>query len=141
MRRYLIQPFAFAILTAAPHSEATAQGRMTHPFTQQEVFEGLRRFFPEEEARKLAADAAVQAVAPKDSAASGTTPRPEGAIDFSQDVLIVMSFLSEETRAKVERWRRRGGREPSAEEQRAWERRRIELQEWAKDGYRRAPER
>ena len=108
---------------------------MAHPFTYQELFEGLRRFFPEAEARELA----TEATTPAPWRQSGTSPLWQEAIDFSQDLLIVMTLVSNETREKVEQWRRLGGHEPSPGEQADWNRRRAELMAWARDGYRRSP--
>ena len=139
MRRHLIQPYALAIFLAVPYSVAASQGGMTHPFTYQELFEGLRRFFPDEEARQLATEAATPAVPRPGGAQLGRSTQSRETIDFTQDLLILMSFISEETRAKVEQWRRRVG-EPSPAEQAAWNQRRVELMEWARDGYRRRPE-
>ena len=108
---------------------------MTHPFTYQELFHGLRVFFPEEEAHELAKQAVTAA-----TRQSGTSVRPRESIDFSQDLLIVMSLLSDETRDKVEQWRRWDGHEPTPEEQADWSRRREELIGWARDGYGRLPD-
>lgn len=139
MRWHLIQAFALAILLAVPYSVAAAQGGMTHPFTYQELFEGLRRFFPDEEARQLATEAVTPSVPRTRGTQSGRSTEPQETIDFSQDLLIIMSLISDETRAKVEQWRRRFG-EPSPGEQAAWNQRRVELMEWARDGYGRRPE-
>ena len=108
---------------------------MTHPFTYQELFQSLRRFFPVEEAHELATQAAAPPVSPAGRGESGTSPQPQAAIDFSLDVLLVMSLMSDETRDKVEKWRRRGGRETSPEEEAEWNRRRAELMEWASGVY------
>ena len=113
---------------------------MTHPFTYQELFQGLRRFFPVDDAHELATQAATPPVSPARRGQSETSPRPQAAIDFSLDVLIVMSLMSDETREKVEQWRRRAGRDPSPGEQAEWNRRRAELMEWAREGYIRQPD-
>lgn len=110
---------------------------MTHPFSYEELVEGLRRFFPDEQARELAREAAAPPVSSAERGQPTTSPQPQGVTDFSRDVLVVMSLMSDETRDKVEQWRRRGGREPSPAEQAEWNQRRAELMEWARDGCRR----
>jgi hypothetical protein len=108
---------------------------MEHPFTEKELFEVMRRFLPAEQAREVALAATIPA---NERSAGAITNKfaPAEETDFSFDTLVMLSLLSEETREKVERWRRRFGRNPTPDEERIWTTRRAELMEWAKDGYR-----
>jgi hypothetical protein len=66
---------------------------------------------------------------------------PERTVDLTDDTLILLSLLSEETARKVERYRRtaRGGRDPTPEEQRRWDERRSVLKAWAEAGFPASP--
>jgi hypothetical protein len=120
-----------------------------HEFTEQELFEVFRRLVPDSQARLMArAGTRLDEVArTSDSsprhppAESGVAFTPEPTIDLTEDTLVLLSLLSEETARKVERYRRaaRGGLDATQEEERRWEQRRSVLKAWADAGFPREP--
>jgi hypothetical protein len=115
----------------------TLTAQMHPPFTEDEIFQVMRRFVPDLEARAVAAEM----LKPVDSQGESGHGSRVTSVDFSTDMLILLSLLSPETSEKVEKWRRRLGSEVSEEEQRHWEKRRLELIRWAEAGYPKLPER
>jgi hypothetical protein len=108
-------------------------------FTEDELFQVYSRFVPAAEARVMAraslSTANVPVAAPRQTA--GLDVRPIPSTDLSDDTLILLSLLSEETNEKVMAYRRSyyGGRAiPEADEE-AWNRRRAELKAWADAGH------
>src|SRR5688500_15957970 len=105
-----------------------------HLFTEQELFVVMRLFLPDDEARATAGEIMQGVNKHGQTVERSAESAVASVIDFSLDTLILLSLLSEETRLKVERWRRRFG-EPTAEAQRRWEARRAILVQWAEEGY------
>lgn len=93
------------------------------PFSEDELLAAFRVFLPDARAREVVEELLTSA-----SHEEGFGRwRPADFISFDRDVLILLSIQSEETNAKVERYRRLGGYEPTAEDQADWESRRAEL--------------
>jgi hypothetical protein len=125
-------------------SDAEAQSSDALPqFTQEEFYHALRRVVPEAEARQTARNFAGDSHA--SYAALGIPPelRPKNAhpvstVGFiSDDLLTLLSLLSDEAYQKVERFRisAHGGKPFTAEEQRTWEDRLAQFREWKDAGY------
>jgi len=123
---------------------ARGQESPMHEFTATEIFEALRRVAPEREAWLAAEDAT--ALVDMEAIRSSPSARPSGqglayvpvpTMNFTEDMLVLLSLVSDETAAKVERYREllRGGAALTEEEARAWTTRRAELTEWRDSGY------
>jgi hypothetical protein len=105
------------------------------PFTVQEYHQALRLFMPD-------ADASVMA---QGMAGLLDMPEPTGGYSvsggfISDDLLIVLSLLSEELRDKVDRYRQYDPRYGRAADQREWEARRAELKRLLDSGELKPPE-
>ena len=115
-----------------------------HEFTASEIFEALRRGMSEAEARR-AADFLVEGVdidailagPPQNQDGSGVPSWDVPTVNFSQDMLILLSLVSTETAAKVDRYRAEqrdaGAIQPQEDE--AWQRRRQQFAAWRDAGY------
>jgi hypothetical protein len=115
-----------------------------HEFTASEIFEALRRGMSEDEARR-AADFLAEEV-DIDAILAGPPQNPDGpgvpswdvpTVNFSQDMLILLSLVSSTTAAKVDRYRAQlrdaGAIQPQEDE--AWQRRRQQFAAWRDAGY------
>ena len=115
-----------------------------HEFTASEIFEALRRVMSEAEARR-AADFLAEEV-DIDAIHAGPPQNPDGpgvpswdvpTVNFSHDLLILLSLVSTETAAKVDRYRAElrdaGAIQPQEDE--AWQRRREQFAAWRDAGY------
>ena len=120
MRR-LLKLAAFAAL---PISAMEAQVRV-HPFSEDELYRAFRFHHGDAEARTMAREAS-SSEAPLPIALPANAHAIVG-VEFAEETLIVLSLLSPETEARVEEYRRRGGRSISGEDQLRWQRRREEL--------------
>jgi hypothetical protein len=106
---------------------------MEHEFTEEELFRVYRRFVPEGEARDLArASLGPGKLGELHESASGLAYRTVEHTDLTFDTLVMLSLLSDEAKAKAERYLAAvyDGRLPPAEQAR-WEQRRAELKKWA----------
>jgi hypothetical protein len=133
-------------------ASAGAQG-LPHEFTEQELLKVFRWVASESDAQVMARAATRgrlpgEEVRPKEQdqrtqphAGKGLAFQPEPTIDLTEDTLVLLSLLSEETARKVERYRRagRGERDATPDEQRQWEQRRALLKAWVERGLSRGP--
>ena len=122
---------------------------LDHEFTAAEIFEALRPFMPETEARR-AADFlaepvdldAIRAEPPQNEGGSGLSYRTIPTTNFSIDTLILLSFVSTATADKVDRYRGRmrdaGAISPKDDED--WQLRRKELAAWRDKGFPQTPD-
>jgi hypothetical protein len=110
-------------------------------FTEEELFEVYRRMLPEPDARELARASAMRAPdeieGPVRSGESELSYRSVAHSHLTFDTLVLLSLLSDEMNAKVERYlvSQREGHQMTGAERAHWERRRAELREWANAGY------
>ena len=120
-----------------------------HEFTPSEIFEAFRPLMPEAKARQMADFLtepidmeAILAEPPHNQNGPGLPHYPIPTVNFSNDTLILLSLLSAETAAKVDRYRAGlrdvGAIGPEAEEE--WDRRRQELAAWRDAGFPRESE-
>ena len=112
---------------------------MDHPFTEDELYRVFARFMPSEQARLLARSALssedLPPPAPRNGA-DGLQFRPIPTTTFTDDTLILLSFLSDATDEKVRAYRASvWSGKPPADEEDAWNSRRAELKAWADAGY------
>jgi len=115
-----------------------------HEFTGSEIFEAFRPLMSEAEARRMAdflsapVDIdAILAESPHNENGPGLPYWPIPTVNFSRDTLILLSLLSAETAAKVDRYRAwlrdAGAIRPQEEEE--WRRRREEFAAWRDAGF------
>ena len=115
-----------------------------HEFTASEIFESLRPVMPETEARRLADFLAepvdldaILAKPPQNQDGPGLPHWDIPTVNFSSDTLILLSLVSTETAAKVDRYRAElrdaGAIQPRDDEE--WNRRRQEFVEWRDAGF------
>jgi hypothetical protein len=118
--------------------DTTSLQRIVHPFTHEELVSVFRRFMPEDAARRLA-DASTKH--PTDDQRSSPQTKGlafsyAGETELTEDTLILLSFLSDSARAKVDLYRRQYWGSPIPPEQEArWQARVAELRAWADAGY------
>jgi hypothetical protein len=112
---------------------------MDHPFTEDELYQVFARFMPSEQARLLARSAvsSEDLLSPATgNDADGLQYQPIPTTTFTDDTLILLSFLSDATDEKVRAYRARvWSGKPPADEENGWNRRRAELKAWADAGY------
>jgi hypothetical protein len=110
-----------------------------HEFTAAEVFEPFRPLMPDAEARRMAAllcapvdMEAILAEPPQVSGGSGIPYWSVPTVNFSRDTLILLSLVSAEAAAKVDRYRGqlRDAGAISAQDEEEWQRRREALAMW-----------
>ncbi len=99
-------------------------------FSEAEIYQALVQGMPEGEARRMAAEFSHPERGGSYSAGL-PTPRPgEVAVAYSEDLLIALSLVSEETNRKVDEYRlSRSNGKISPAEQRSWEARRSRFRE------------
>jgi hypothetical protein len=113
-------------------------------FTSAEIFNALRLVMPEVEARRLADsvskpidEESIPSQPLQNQAGPGLPYRSIPTVSFSTDTLILLSVVSADTAAKVDRYRAQlrdaGAIGPREEE--AWQRRRAELAAWRDAGF------
>lgn len=116
----------------------------THEFTTAEIVDALRPIVPKAEAHRMAEFLTkpvdvdeVLARRPHNRNGPGLSYLDIPTVNFSGDILILLSLLSPETAAKVDRYqaemRDAGAINRYAEE--GWERRRRELKAWRDAGF------
>ena len=131
------------LLVSLMQGEAHAQGERHWPeFTREEFYEALRRVMPEERARQMSQELTLGSRATYEQLGipreMRPASRPVSAVGFiSDDVLILLSLVSDDTRVKVEQFRlaAHNGKPFSAEEQRAWNERLAQFRKWKDAGY------
>ena len=115
-----------------------------YEFTASEIFEALRQVMPETEARRIADSVtepvdmeAIVAQPPNNPNGPGLPYWPIPTVNFTSDTLILLSLLSAETAAKVDRYRARlrNAEAIPPHEEEAWQRRRQELAAWRDAGF------
>ena len=102
--------------------------------------EGRARQMAVEMARPVDLDA-ILASEPQRAIGSGLEYHTIPTSNFSTDTLLLLSLVSVETAAKVDRYRSEmygGAADPTVE--REWQRRRAELAAWKEAGFPRAPD-
>ena len=120
-----------------------------HEFTASEIFEAFRPLMPEADARRIADSVsepvdmeAILAKPPHNQNGPGLAYWPIPTVNFTTDTLILLSLLSPETCAKVDRYRARlrdaGAIRPHEDAE--WQRRRQELAAWRDAGFLRESE-
>ena len=101
-----------------------------HPCTPDDLFEVMRLILPDAEARAVAYRAFLP-IGPDGNVAPPGTPSIVEGIVYTEDTLILLSLLSTESNARVERYvTQTRGRPRDAAEQEQWDRRRAELKAW-----------
>jgi hypothetical protein len=120
-----------------------------HEFTASEIFEALRRVMPEAEARRIADFLAepvdldaIRAEPPQNQRGPGLSYWTIPTVNFSPDTLILLSLVSTETAAKVDRYRAElrdaGAIQPHDDQE--WNRRRQQFVAWRDAGFPREDE-
>ena len=108
------------------------------PFHYDELYRVFLHTMSEEEASKMAHDALLEPRAdePTKRGKRGLAYRSAPNVTLTEDTLVLLSLESEDLDRRVREYRLafRGGTE-SAEEAAEWQRRRAELEAWAKAGY------
>lgn len=124
-----------ALASALISTAASAQ--MTNPFTYDELYSVFRRVAPDSQAQEMARSALAETARGAEHVGAGIVFRSTSHVTLSDDTLILLSLLSEETNAKVRAFRStlRAGQPESAAEAAEWEKRRAELKAWADEGY------
>jgi hypothetical protein len=110
-----------AALAAFAPCTAMAQN-WAEPFTERDFYLTLRVFMPDEEAHRIAR----AIVEPPDwSKEESSAWRTVGGVSISDDLLALMSVISDDLRAKVDRYRELDPRSKDPAEQTRWEERRA----------------
>ena len=128
--------------------DAEAQDARGAPeFSYEEFRQALRPLMSEEEAREAARQFALPA--PADFAELGIPPgvrpstgSPRSVVGhISEDMLMMLALVSDETRRKVDRFRLavRGGTSFTVDEQRAWDERFRQFMKWKEAGFPTSP--
>jgi hypothetical protein len=120
-----------SILTVTPSLIMSQEP--THPFTEDELYQVMRRFLPRslarEYAQKAVATPAEPIIPPRQDGREGIPFSNEPYVNFIGDTLGLLSLLSPVTREKVYQYRRRFASKSDAVDERLWNERRMQLKQ------------
>jgi hypothetical protein len=114
-----------------------------HPFSEEELYEAMRRILPDSDARSFARETVSRSTQPSAPVpvhtSSSVEYRPVESISFSEDLLALLAIQSPALERKVEEYRRAlRGRDWTASEEEEWSKRKQLMRDWARLGYRQA---